>query len=181
MKRAAALFALSLMWCSAAPSAAWGATLTGPIAPAARGQVQCYRPNVAAKTCLSIAAYTLDSAGVIQNTAFVLVNPDPLIIMTTTSPVRIDHGQVCGSISQDDLSAARFTVAGQEATPEQEARLRGLVIQAMSKFFGHDLCTAYVPDGGAFIAKATDNGVPQPQGEQKVIWISTTDGYHVRP
>ncbi len=59
--------------------------------------------------------------------------------------------------------------------------LRQQVETSMQKFFGHEICTAYVADGDHLIAKASVDGAPQPAMDQKVIWVSPTDGFKVQP
>jgi len=100
--------------------------------------------------------------------------------MQTTSPVTIKDGQVCGFIRTEDIDEATFSIDGAAASPEQTAKLRAQIIAVFEKgIFGHEICTAYVPDGDGFIAKATIDGVAQPKMDQRVIWVAPKDGYRV--
>jgi hypothetical protein len=62
------------------------------------------------------------------------------------------------------------------ATAEQTAGLVQSLETAEASILGKEICTAYVPDGDALLAKATVGGVAQPD-VQHVIWISDADGY----
>ena len=63
---------LAIVWAACSP--AEGASLDSPIAPAAQGQLQCYTPDVARRTCRSLAAYKSKANGAIDNTAIVLIS-----------------------------------------------------------------------------------------------------------
>jgi len=52
---------------------------------------------------------------------------------------------------------------------------------AMKGFFGHEICSTYVPADGSLLAKVTVDGASQPTMDQRVIWVSPTDGYKVGP
>ena len=76
-----------MIWAVYSP--AQGASLDSPMAPAAQGQLQCYTPDVAQRTCRSLAAYKSNANGAIDNIAIVLIWQSPSISMTTVSPVVI--------------------------------------------------------------------------------------------
>ncbi len=101
--------------------------------------------------------------------------------MHSTTPVTIKANQVCGFIRPEDIEAADFAIGGQAATPAQTAMLRQKVAAAQQGAFGHEICTAYVPEGDVLIAKATIGGIPQPAIDQKVVWVSPADGFKVQP
>ena len=174
-----ALVILASVW--AFGSAAWSAPLPSPIAPADQGRLQCYTPDVARKTCQSLAGYRSGADGAIENTAVVLVAPNPPILMETVTPVEIKAGQVCGAIRPKDIDDAKFTVSGQPADLTQATKLREAIRNAMKDMFDHQICTAYVPDGDALLAKAIIDGVPRPALDQKVVWVAPDEGYKVSP
>jgi hypothetical protein len=173
-----ALMFLAAVVASALP--AHGASLPDPIAPAAQGQIQCYSPNTARKTCDSIAAYKAGANGAIDNIAVVLISKDPLITMEAMSPVEIKADRVCGKIRKQDIDTAKFRVRGQLLDGTQAAPLREQMQRAYMNIFDHEICTAYLDQGGGvLLAKATMDGAPMP--DQKVIWVSPNDGYRVSP
>ena len=166
---------------TAATSSAQAQPLGGPIAQAADGRAQCYAPDIARKTCQSLAFYKADATGVIQNTAIVVLSPDQPITMQTTTPVTIRAEEVCGFIRAQDIDAATFAVNGVAVTGAQAAQLRAAMRSAMSSLFGHEICTAYVPNGAALSAQVSEDGVRKPAMDQAVIWVSPVDGYRVSP
>src|ERR1700754_1049946 len=86
-----------------------------PLARAEKGDVQCYAPDKAHKTCQSTASYKTMPDGKIQNTAVVLVGLKPVVVMTTTTLVSLRNGQVCGPIRQADIDKATYSVDGEPA------------------------------------------------------------------
>jgi hypothetical protein len=153
--------------------------LLPPIAQATAGQLQCYQPNVASKTCRSIAGYRMTVDGIV-NTATVMLSAKPLITMETVTSVEIKKGQVCGKMHAHDFETAKLLMNGGPVSAEIDEALRKQLSAGLQSEFGHEICTAYSADGDGFIAKATDNGVPVP-GKQRLIWVSPGDGYKVAP
>lgn len=160
---------------------AFAAAPTGPLAPAADGKVQCFGYDRARKTCQSIAAYTAGPGDSVLNTASLLIARDPPIVMTTVSPVTIEGERVCGPIRQEDLAAATFTVSGAAAPPDAAQTLLQGLTGAMKGMIGKRVCVIFAPDGGAMVAHATMDSVPQPDSDQHVIWVAPSDGYTVAP
>lgn len=161
--------------------AAAAASPLDPIGPAWSGKVQCHQPNVARKTCNSIGAYARDPAGQILNTATILLRPEPLIVMRTTAPVVVKGNAICGAIAEGDLAAAAFTISGQPADAPNTEALRNAVRPAYAALLNREICTSYLPAGDAMTARVTVGGKRMPALDQRVIWVSTADGYTVAP
>ncbi len=170
---------LAIFWGSCATANA--APLPPPIAPAAEGNLQCYAPDPAHKTCQSLAGYVSRPDGSIDNIATVLVSRTPLITMTTHTPVTVQAERVCGSIRVQDLEAAEFTVNGDAATAAETIAMRRRMRAAMNNFVNHEICTAYLPWDASFIARASVDGVERPSMDQTVTWVSPNEGYRVGP
>jgi len=156
-------------------------SLPDPIAPAARGELQCYSPDRSNKTCDSLASYKREPDGTIDNTALVLISKNPLITMETVSPVEVRSGQVCGKIRERDIDAAQFANGHDALNASQTVRLRQQMRVAFKNMFNHEICTRYSPDGDALVAEVTKDGAPMPIARQRVIWVSPRDGYRVSP
>lgn len=154
---------------------------TDPLAPAAAGQLQCYKPDTTRKTCHSIAEYTAKGDGTYTNTATVLVSKSPLVVLRSATPVHEAGGAVCGNISADDISASTLIVNGQEMPAEQAAPLLTMGVSALDKVIGHDICTTYSGPNSDLTATATLDGEARPDLTQHVMWVSPSDGYHVAP
>jgi hypothetical protein len=165
----------------AVPALSLAAALPGPLAPASDGRLQCFVPNLAKKSCQSLDAFARDSSGVIQSTATVLLSSEPLITMTTRSPVDLKDGRVCGPVRTQDVMEATFTVGGQPADPRQTADLRLHVSDAMKTLVGHEICVGYVKNGEAWIAKSFLDGSPQLDSDEAFIWVPPSANYKVSP
>src|SRR6266851_4935526 len=164
-----------------AASPTQGAQLPAPIAPAAAGQLQCYSPDTTRKTCTSLASYKSRGNGRIDNTAVVLISRNPVLTMQTVSPVEIKTGKVCGKIRRQNIDAAKFAAVDHELDMKQAEPLRQQLKLAYKEIFDREICTAYVPDGGTLLAKATMDGAPMPAPDQRVMWVRPNEGYKVSP
>jgi hypothetical protein len=153
--------------------------LPPPLAQAASGQLQCYQPNTVNKSCHSLAGYRMTVDGIV-NTAVAMLSAKPLITMETVTRVEIKEGQVCGKTHPHDIETAKLLMNGSPVSTQIAETLRKQLIAGLQSEFDHEICTAYIPDGDGFIAKATDNGVPIP-AEPRMIWVSPGDGYKVAP
>ena|SRR5436190_6920241 len=163
-------------------AAAPAASPANPLAPAAQGKVECYAPDLARKTCKSMAAYRPQADGVYANLAVIMLQDKPLVVMQMLSPVRVRGGQVCGPVRDQDIDQATFEINGAAAPPDATAELRGKVRAQMAPLIGKEVCTQYLPgSGGAHIARNSEAGVVKPELDQKVIWVTKADGYKVAP
>jgi hypothetical protein len=165
----------------AATLAASGAQLPEPIAPAQTGQVQCYQPDAARKTCRSIGAYEPRAGGAIANTAWVLVNDNPAIVMKTVAPVEIKEGRTCGRLTADLVDASTFTLAGAEIDAARTEQYRGVVKQMLGPMIGREVCVGYVADGAGLMGQGFVDGVRMPAMDQRVVWLPPGHGYRVAP
>jgi hypothetical protein len=160
MKSALMLASAMLACCSGAQ-----ASPDGPLSPARKGQLQCYQPDKARKTCAALAGYSWDAKGAITNRAEVLVSRDPLITVTTRTPVSIRGEAVCGPIRAGDLQAADVMVSGAPASPSVAGKVRDGMVSAFSGQIGKEICTAYPAAGDHLQAKITIDGAAHPAGQ----------------
>lgn len=163
---------LMLVQAAAAPS-------MDPLAPAWNGRVQCHNPDLARKTCQSIGSYARAADGTIRNTAVVLLNAQPLIVMTSVEPVTIKDGAICGKISLSGKDA--FTVDGAPAPEAVAATLREAVATAMAPLRDREICTSYVDDGDGLRAQVRVDAAPRPDLDIRVRWVHPSEGFGVRP
>lgn len=160
-----------------AAAAASGDTL----APARAGQLQCYNPDTARKTCVALAGYDWAADGSISNRAEVLVSASPLITATTRTPIVLRDGAICGPLRREDFQGATISMDGKPASPELTQKVRDGMSGAMASAIGKEICTTYVPEGQGFAAKVTLDGVAHPEMAAKVIWVRPDEGYRVSP
>jgi len=151
-----------------------------PLAPAANGRVQCYAPTDH-RTCASTTSYTANGDGTFTNISTVLLSKQPILIAQTTTPMTIKAGAVCGAVRKQDIDAARLSINGQAVPADKSVPILASIAVALGPIIDHEICTTYVPRGNGFVAKAVMDGKPQPDQDQKVIWVSPADGYTVAP
>ena len=161
---------------------ATGAAYAAPLMPAASGQLQCYVPDTAKKTCSSMAYYAARDDGAFDNRAEVLLNKSPAVTLDMTTRVTIKDGAVCGAIRAEDIAAGKVTVGDRVMTPEEASPALNSITQALTPVIGHEICTTFVPDAsGKLTAQASMDGKRQPEQDQTVLWVSPSDGYKVAP
>ncbi len=151
------------------------------LGPARQGQLQCFEPNVTTKTCQSLGGYTFAANGVIDNMAWVLIMPEPVVIMRVSSPVVVRNNAICGPLSAADIARATFTIDGAPASEADTRDLRTGLTEQLAPMLNQESCLTMTADGDGFRADTTVGGTPQPQQTQRVIWIGPNDGYRVAP
>jgi hypothetical protein len=149
------------------------------LAPGRAGQLQCFSPNVLRKTCGAISSFRLRADGSYENQSQVLVARQPFIVMTSSSPVSVRNGAVCGPVTTAHLQAAEFTIDGLAATGDNVVFLREQVAQ-MPGFLGEEVCTTYTTSADGLRAEFTINGARNGDASQ-VIWVRADEGYRVAP
>ncbi len=151
------------------------------LAPARAGQLQCFEPNVAAKTCQSLGGYTFHANGGIDNIAEILLMPSPVIVMRASGPVTVENNAICGPLRAEDIQNATFTIDGVAANAEEAAQLKAAMTQQLAPMFGVQNCLTLTPDGEGFRAESTVAGAPRPELTQRAIWVGASDGWRVAP
>jgi hypothetical protein len=154
--------------------------LPSPITPASDGKLQCYGPNPETKSCKMLAGYEVSTGGGIVSPATALLSVGPLITMRDVTPVTIKSNQVCAVARPEDFESASFEIQGAPATAAQSAILRRKTEALEKRFFGHEICLAFVTVGDEVVVESSVDGVFQPAKNQTVIWVSPEDGYEVR-
>lgn len=156
---------------------------TDPLAPAANGAMQCYTPNVSAKTCRSMASYTRNPDGSYRNVATVLLATDNDFTLELATTVTVRAGAVCGTIKREDLMGGTLRINGQMLPADQAAPLLTRIAAGFDSIgmLESEICTRYTPDGDGLKAEATLNGTPRPDTAQHVIWVTPGEGYKVAP
>jgi hypothetical protein len=152
-----------------------------PLAPAWAGQVQCYAPNVARHTCLSIGSYAKGADGAVASTAVVLLASRPQIVMRSTAPVTVRGAAVCGVLAARDLETATFTLDGEPADPADAAEIRKAIAPSYAPMLNRELCSIFVPGEPDMRAQVSVDGRRRPELDLPVRWISPAEGYEVKP
>ena len=149
-----------------------------PLALAREGRLSCFTPDLAAKTCRAMGAYSFHHDGSIESEGVVIINFDPLIVMTITAPVYVRDEMVCRPLRLADLDGAVFEIEGAPATAEQTNALRVQMRARMAPMEG-EICSAYVRDGDGFTSTGYFNGRRHSGLDDRMIWVRPEDGYTV--
>jgi hypothetical protein len=152
----------------------------GPLDKARDGNLQCYGPNVARKTCNSLAGYTFEN-GKILNQAEVLVSPTPPLVMKTVTPIEIRGDAVCGPLRKQDIESAKIVVQGQILNEADAAPIKAQLESAFGARLGKEVCTTYRKQGDTLRTEVTLAGVSHPEFKETVIWVAPSEGYRVSP
>lgn len=144
------------------------------------GKLQCYSPNVETRTCAALAGYTF-SGNSVTNQAWVLLSPNPIIVMSTSSPVTFSGETICGPLRHADIESATFTINGQSVAPDVAGKLRAQMLQAMAPRLEKQICTTYAPSGNGYVTQITVDGVADASDSSSVSVVGPKDGYVVGP
>jgi hypothetical protein len=158
------------------------AALTGPLAPAASGMVQCVAPNIDRRVCGAITRFMTTSDGRLESWSESLVSASPVIIMRMHASERIDGAADCSRITGSDIDLASFLLDGRPMPPAEALELRRDVRGSMIEIVDREVCTRFTPGpDGALTTDVTINGVPTPDMRMTVIWLPADNDYKVAP
>jgi hypothetical protein len=153
-----------------------------PLAPARDGAVQCFAPDVAKRTCKSIAGYAFSPDGRVENHAEVLVSPGGPLVMTTTSPVQVREGAVCGPVRAEDIDRGEIAMAGRPLGGEQARRIKEQVKGQLGQLLNMEVCTRFEPNAQGWTTRVSVNGQPAPEmSDGALIWVRPGEGWTVAP
>lgn len=147
----------------------------------ALGKLQCYLPDVEAKTCVAIASYTRQADGSWVNLADQLVPIPPSPRMLTRTRVTIEGDTICGPIRRDDILHSEFIAPAGRLPPEDATRMATMLADAMASVVDRMICTRYSYQGSAVIAEISIDSVRQSSLDEPIAWIAADAGYTLRP
>lgn len=152
-----------------------------PLAPARSGLVQCYDPDPASHTCRLIAAYRRASDGAWTKIATVMPDPVQPLTVDIETPVAVRAGEVCGTFDRDQVMAAKLSFYERQVPADHALPLLAQIADAMAGAFGHEICTRFVAQNGALVARPHMTGLATHFPDQRVIWVRPDGGYRVAP
>jgi len=156
------------------------APLPPMLAPAAEGKLQCFMPNTARKTCLSMATYRSTPDGGIDNPVWSALPGTPFVMESVTK-VRVFGDKLCGVTTADDIRRSKITRDGQPESAAQQNQVKALLIDAWAALLNKEVCTTVKPDGAGFVAAGYLDGARKDTMDQRFIWVSPNDRYSVAP
>lgn len=164
---------MALLALAAAPQDA------GPLEPGRAGKLQCYGPNVAAKTCTAIGAYRFDADGTIWNDARNQIGASPAIVLHATGRVYVKDGAECARADNRAEEITGIEVDGTRLEGAQFESARQQIAANISLVLGDgEFCSTYAPNpDGTLKASVTVDGVARPEFESTVLWIEPNAGW----
>jgi len=172
MRRLLIAFALAAAALSASPVAA---QQSDPLARARDGAVECYGPNVAARTCEGMVTYRVLDNGQIASSGIIFIQDDPTLIVYSTTSVYLRDGMVCERVQRSSIDDARITMDGAPAPEEVARAIRDAVWGVFVNVT--EMCSRYASEGEAVDVTIYFDGVEQPEFADRLIWIRPEDGY----
>lgn len=151
----------------------------GPLEPGRAGKLQCYGPNVAAKTCTAIGAYRFEADGTIWNDARNQIAASPAVVLYATGRVYVRDGAECANSENRAEEITRIDVDGVELPREQFLIARQQIAANVQQVLGDgEFCSTYAPNpDGSLKASVSINGVARPEFESTVLWIEPDAGW----
>jgi hypothetical protein len=143
------------------------------------GEVECWSPDRAARTCRAMSTYRSLEGGRIVNDAIVFLQHDPRVIMFVSSDVHVRDEMICGTVLSSDLDAAYFEIDGVRADDEQAHAIRGAVAQLFAGI--SEVCSRHTRDGEQFLVTAIVDGIERADLSDRMVWIRPEDGYTIDP
>ncbi|HWW10975.1 MAG TPA: hypothetical protein VN018_00560 [Brevundimonas sp.] len=153
----------------------------GPLEPGRSGKLQCYGPNVAARTCTAIGGYRFDADGTIWNIARNQINASPAVVLHATGKVYVKDGAECARSENRVEEITGIDVDGTPLQGDQLNATRQQIAANISAVLGDgEFCSTYHPNpDGSMRATVTVDGVARPEFESTVLWIEPDAGWTV--
>lgn len=153
----------------------------GPLEPGRAGKLQCYGPNVAARTCTAIGSYRFDADGTIWNIARNQINAAPAVILYATGKVYVKEGAECAHPENRAEEITGIDVDGTPLQGDQFDAFRQQIAANIAAVLGDgEFCSTYHPNpDGSMRATVTIDGVARPEFESTVLWIAPDAGWTI--
>lgn len=153
-----------------------------PLAPALVGQVQCFDPDPASRTCRSMAALRRNPDGTWATTVTTMPDPAQPLTLEIASTVVVRNGAVCGAVQRDQIMAGHLRYFGQPIPADHALPVLVQIADALGAVIGREVCTVYTAAPGGLIARGSVTGDPRGAGPgQRLSWVRADSGYHVAP
>ena len=150
-----------------------------PLKPATiEGKVQCFSPNIARRTCQSMARYRGNGSYYV-NEATILIESMERTTMRISNPVRVVNDAVCAVLQPADVAGAVIVRDGVVVSRDLAKPILALVATEMASVMRRETCTRFSAAPTGFVAKVSINGVYQPALDRPGIWVSPAEGFTV--
>ena len=156
------------------------ATADDPLAPAQSGQVQCFGPDVATRTCRALTVAKRNPDHTWTTTVTSVADPTQPLTLEVSSVVTVRDGAVCGAVRREDVIAGRLRYFGVVVPASRALPILARLADALGPATGQEICTRFEPGEGVMIARGRITASPGPAvPDQTMIWVRPDAGYRV--
>lgn len=153
-----------------------------PLAPALSGQLQCFGPDVSARTCRALTALKRNPDRTWTSTVTSAPDPTQPLTLEVSSAVTVRDGAVCGTVRREDMIAGRLRYYGLVVPASRALPILARLADMLGTAAGREICTRFEPGEGTLMARGSVTGSPgTPVPDQPMIWVRPDAGYRVGP
>ena len=165
---------------SAVLIAAAAVLVNDPLAPARKGQVQCYFPDLATKTCQGLATYEQTGPSAYSSRSVLLIDAAGPTTLETTSTVRARGNAECSMVRGSEALAGKVIVDGRQLPAREAKPTVARIASNLAPVNGREVCIRYEPvEDGTLMGHVTIGGVRRADLDQPIIWVNPSDGYSI--
>ena len=154
-----------------------------PLAPAREGQLQCFQPDQAQKTCGAIGRYEFGADGAIFVNSRVAIMASPLVTFESRTAVTLRDGQECSQTDDAGADIQTIEINGAALSGPAFEQAREQIGQQLNAIIGGaELCSTYSPQTDGTIQVTTSaNGVEKRELSGALIWVGADEGWTLAP
>jgi hypothetical protein len=145
------------------------------------GKMLCSNPEMASKTCSTIATYKFLEKGEFVQTAELVLSIDPPITLEMTASGDVVGGATCGTIELSDMQQGKLRINGSLLAPVQNEEAIGKIVEKLAPMAGRRTCEALRMEADQLMKYGQVDGIDVNLPGKPVRWISSDEGYRVAP
>lgn len=145
------------------------------------GKMLCANPDVATKTCSSIASYVVGKDQTWIETSEILLPAEQPVTFQLSGVVKIRGSTICGTMSEADLAKGVVRINGSPLSAEQNATAMSKLITKLKPMAGRKACEVLRYEDGRLMKYGQVEQVDINLPGKPVRWISNSDSYKVAP
>lgn len=156
------------------------ASVADPLAPAQSGQLECYFPDLAAKTCQGIATYRQTGPATYSSRSVVLIDAAGPATVEMGTTVRVRANAECSIVRGSEALAGKVMVDGRQLPAGEAKPILARIATNVASLNGREFCVRYEPaEDGTLMGQVTIGGGRRPDLDQPILWVNPNDGYSI--
>ncbi|MBV2146841.1 hypothetical protein KRZ98_00860 [Sphingobium sp. AS12] len=156
-------------------------TETDVTAQSKAGMLLCSNPDVATKTCSTIATYSVVEGGASIETAEILLSADQPVTLEMSAPVKIEGGTICGQLTEAALVNAKVRLNGALLPADRNSAALNSLLPKLRPLVGRQTCDGLRIEGERLMKYGQVDRIDVNLPGKPVIWIAPSSGYKVAP